>query len=377
MQIEVNFHYAVIGRRNGNVVNSTRFFASSRQFVLRDVPSGFAPVAVEWNAFHPLAKTAPPSYGSEANWGIAPVGGLQHTRWFEGRHWLQCLEVDTLFDADNTAHMKVADTLFRDGSPPLTVDALEANALTLGDRHVFGQAAPRGRVYPVADGHDPVSEYEDVEVNDLEGVVDVIEKRLREYIAVNGVVYRQCPEPKYVQRRAVDDGDSPFYLAVSTSIGEIVSAIRGQKPIHSISQFDDAFAEKELFSSPAIRVIDAGRAPVFFLDEAIDEEKLFDKIMWAAVDRIFALADRAAFGEFTDPMLDTIRPLKKAKRLKDLAARLAATEEALPPFLAEWRDFIGKNTPASSPLDLDSLENVLSRLGSRHISIETTGGPRP
>jgi hypothetical protein len=184
MMIRLPFSYEVRGVARGNQSSSERSYWDAVEVDLPEPSEDEAPVALEWDE----RTNLPPGVTVVGDWWTPPPeGGLRHTRHFDGSHWTPVLESD----ADKTLRavpLSVArfvdlaeggnakGLLFTEGfKGSLTAPA--ADEFSLIQRSTFGTR--RARVDALAE----------------------------EMIAVGGVLYMRCPEPRIVVVLASIDDD--------------------------------------------------------------------------------------------------------------------------------------------------------------------------
>lgn len=373
MRITINVPYEINGQRRGNATNTSRTYGEDIDVDLREVPSGEAPIGVEWNAAPPALKhgDAADEYAFLKEWKIPPKGGTQHTRWFEGRHWVQCVESDLLPEK----HRHPVPTRL-EGSPPLTADVLAEACSTNRPPELVGVENPSGKVHRMASGSVPEAEYAFVTHSNRARCVDRVTSWMRTLIAVDGVVYHRCAEPTVIMRSDPDGATGRHFLDITTDASEIQASLRNRKSLYSVSQFEEALSDKALFSTHAVREIDAARAPSYFLDESIDEARLFDALLVSHLEPVMKFVGQLTLDRLTDEMLVTFRPLNAAITVTDPRLRLPALESAIPPFMEAWRDMIITRGQAFY-IDPDQIAETVERAASRHITIESTLSPRP
>jgi hypothetical protein len=180
MLIKAPISYSVTGRMPGRSRANAYGFFEYLDIELREIDEDEAPIAMSW--FSDLEeKDIRLASGRYRNFRDAD--GMQHTRWFEGSHWLRIMDG---YLSGSRVHFGV--------STPLSADALKRNIDAGGIPGILPNVrgfTPRSKF--ITD--DPMAMFDTVRENGRDAAISQTERGAHGLIIVDGIVYKRCNTP--------------------------------------------------------------------------------------------------------------------------------------------------------------------------------------
>jgi hypothetical protein len=224
MRLHLPIHYTVTGRLPGKRTTRGYKFHEVTEVEIADIEPSFAPVAVSWAV---NTDTGRSTHMREPRLGMAGPDGGQHTRWYDGRHWVRLLS--GFFETPEHKPQR------RGVGPALTVGAIEALLAQpecgyLFDLTVPGEIAGSTHMTP----SDPASRFTQVRQSTREEAFARASRITSRHIAVDGVVYEACSQPALRLLNMYEASGLRHDVVVETTKWS------GWDPVMPLAMFDEA-----------------------------------------------------------------------------------------------------------------------------------------